>query len=248
MTVGSTGRCRGTRGFSVLEALVSLLLLGALLQICWGVAAAQRRSLLRLERRTELLDAERTVWWVLSSETAAGRAGRDWRVDVPDVLTLRAFRGRGVVCRPGLDEDGWMAVRYRGWRQPDPRKDSLLVLDAAGRWSARALAGRVADPEACPDGSDPTAERWLPEPPPAGAPVLARLFEPGSYHLEDASFRYRRGPGGRQPLTAPVLDRRGSGLEPASGGARVRFRGLPLRPPERATPPDTGWSRPLEGG
>ena len=36
-------------------------------------------------------------------------------------------------------------------------------------------------------------------------PILLRFFETGSYHLGDDALRYRRGSGGRQPLTEPVL-------------------------------------------
>ena len=36
------------------------------------------------------------------------------------------------------------------------------------------------------------------------AMVVARLFERGSYHLSDATLRYRRGASGRQPLTPEV--------------------------------------------
>jgi hypothetical protein len=57
---------------------------------------------------------------------------------------------------------------------------------------------------ACPGG----ARRWredgrrdgllVPEP---TDPVLGRIFEGGSYHFSGGALRYRRGAGGRQPLT-----------------------------------------------
>ncbi len=58
--------------------------------------------------------------------------------------------------------------------------------------------------------------RWIWSDPGGGQPVLARNFEIGSYHLADGAFRYQRGNGRRQPLTAERLSEL-SGFR-ASGG------------------------------
>lgn len=247
---GGGGFPSGRTGFSALEVVVALLLLSALLRLSWGVSSAQRRAIAALVARSDVLTAERTVWWVLRAETAAGRAGNDWRVTGPGVLGLRAFRGRGVPCPddPGAGE--WVDVRYVGWRAPDPAKDSALALDGTGRWTPTALVarGRGEERAGCPARGMERRERWRLRPPPRRPVVLLRVFEPGSYHLEDAAFRYRRGAGGRQPLTAEVLDPEGSGMTAAPEGLEVRFRGL-ARGPEGTEPAaDTGWTRILRGG
>jgi hypothetical protein len=239
----------GTRGFTVVETLIALLLFAGVVQLCAAVAAAQRRGLLRMVERGDVLEAERTVWWVLSTETAAGRAGRDWAIAAPDVLELRAFRGRALICPGPVDPEGWVAVRYRGWRLPEPAKDSVLTLDVAGLWRARRLASRSTIEGSCRPEPGERSERWRLDPPSVHRLVLARLFERGSYHLEDASFRYRRGAGGRQPLTTAVLDESVSGLSAGPGTAvEVRFRGVAGRRAAGGAPVDSGWVRPLHGG
>jgi hypothetical protein len=203
-----------------------------------------------LVARSDVLTAERILWGVVRTETASGRAGRDWRVTAPGILGLRAFRGRGVPCPDDPGGEEWVEVRYVGWRVPDPAKDSVLVLDGAGRWTATELIarGRGDEREGCPARGTERRERWRLRPPPRRPVVLLRLFESGSYHLEDAAFRYRRGAGGRQPLTAEVLDRDGSGLARAGEALQVRFRGLAAGSDGTEPAPDTGWTRTLKGG
>ena len=53
---------------------------------------------------------------------------------------------------------------------------------------------------------------WTIEPPVTGA-LVARIFERGSYHVVGRALRYRRGLGGRQPLTPNVFDDDRSGME-----------------------------------
>jgi hypothetical protein len=53
--------------------------------------------------------------------------------------------------------------------------------------------------------------------------LLARVFERGSYHLEDRAIRYRLGEAGRQPLTAERLES-GSSLVANGGGVSMRLR------------------------
>jgi hypothetical protein len=79
----------------------------------------------------------------------------------------------------------------------------------------------------------------------------------GSYHLDDA-LRYRRGAGGRQPLTADVFASTsrfelspGASGAPASitadlapAAARGALRGLPVAPPLRLRVPLRNGARP----
>ena len=191
---------------------MSLLLTLLLAQLSWSVLLAARRTTARLTARAEALDTERLGWHVLSAEVRAGVAGRDWSVALSRVLPLRAFRGLGELCPGTSDAEGGL-VRYHGIRLADPAKDSLLLLTGAGEWRTVKLVARATTSLRCPGWEAGALERWRWDPPVAGV-LLARVFERGSYHLEDGALRYRLGEAGRQPLT---LER----LEAASTFARV---------------------------
>lgn len=217
----------GTLGVSLVEALVGLLLTALLVQTAWSIAASARRTARRVMERSEALETERVGWHVLSREVGAGLHGRDWSLEGPRVLPLRAFRGLAEVCPELADADG-AVVRYRGMRLPEPAKDSLLVLSASGEWHAVELVGRTADGPGCPawpveGGEGWRVERWRWEPSVRGA-LLARVYERGSYHLEDRAVRYRTGDGGRQPLTAERLDGTGSAFTVDAGALELRLR------------------------
>lgn len=237
---------RCAKGFTLVEVLVSLVLLAIILSVSWRVAATQKRAFERLLERQAILQAERTVSWVLATEVGAGRAAYDREVVEPDVLALRAFRGRGIPCVGRVSPDGWLPVRMSGWRLPEPTKDSVVLVDGEGRRAVVDLAERGSGPSPCRATGSERAEWWrLPS---AGGlePTILRYFERGSYHLEDAAFRYRRGRAGRQPLTEEVLDGVRSGLMRRGASIVVRFHPL-LRPDPSGgsalAASDTGWVR-----
>ena len=210
------------RGATVVEALVSLLLTFLIVELVWGLAAAARRAVVRLMEAEEALVTERVGWHVLQAEVRGGVPGRDWEVLDGTVLPVRAFRGVAEPCAE-VSSSG-AVVRYRGIRLPEPDKDSVLVLTGGGAWRAVRLASREAGGEACGAYEGGRVERWTWEPPVEG-PLLLRLYERGSYHLEDGAVRYRIGRGGRQPLTPEALAPDGSGFSRGPGGApTVRFR------------------------
>lgn len=236
-------------GFTVAETLVSLLLALLLVHVAWSVAASQRSAAARLVHRSETLAAERAVWWVMTEETGPGLEGRDWEVVEPGVLRVRAFRGGGAACPGVTSGEGWVAVRYRGWRVPDPDKDSVLYVDEAGHRGVADLVDRVRADVPCSLREGEHGEWLRLGDAPDARPVLARVWETGSYHLEDRAFRYLRGRAGRQPLTAEVLDRPGTDLRTDGDGAWLAFRGMrwPGTPPDAAPTGDSGWIRPLRG-
>ena len=194
-----TGILRDRKGVSLLEAVVSLLLLAAVIQGGWAVLAQHRVGAGRVAARAEALETVRTISWLLREETAGGRPGEDWWVDGSDSLVLRTFRGVGLVLGR---EEGQEEVRvcYRGVRSPNPQKDSVLLLGRDGLWSIHELQTRVRGKAVCPGLGGGGEEEWGLSPEPGDA-VLARVFERGSYHLVNGALRYRRGGGGRQPLT-----------------------------------------------
>jgi hypothetical protein len=137
---------------------------------------------------------------VLEEELGAARHGRDWAVDSAGVLSLRAFRGFGRVC-PAAGVEG-LTVLYRGERLPEAIRDSALVLREDGEWMSAPLTSVAAFASpSCAMSPGEAALRVAGPPTSARAAVLVRFFERGSYHLAEAAFRYRRGEGGRQPLT-----------------------------------------------
>ena len=212
-------------GASLVELLVVVLLMIALARATWGVLAGQLGATARAADASERLGVARLGRHVLVEERRAGRPGRDWLPPADDTISLRAFRGVALPCVSG-DPLPSVRVRYRGLRRADPDKDSLLVLGPDGRWRVRPLQEARADPdgdEACRGGGgDWRVELWTLPDPPAGF-VAARLFERGSYHLADGALRYRRGLGGRQPLTPEILEDGASRLEPADGRGTIRL-------------------------
>ena len=198
---------RPPRGFTLVELIVALLV------VSWiGAATLRAYAVLRTAgERTAAVSsathAQRVLRSVLRAELGTGAPGVDWAAHAPDSIRLRAFRATAIPCGPPVDST--LVVGVRGVRALDPSKDSVLVLTVDGRWEVAAVVGRVAgecDSRDMPFWStSPTeVERWTLRPMPV-APVLLRVFETGSYHLADGVLRYRRGAGGRQPLTEAVL-------------------------------------------
>jgi hypothetical protein len=194
---------RRRRGVTVIEVLLSLLLGLAVISLGWGALARQRSVATRLASEMDLLLAQRLGALVIGKELRSGMRGTDWMVLAPDSLSLRAFRGWGPVCGAGTDP-GRIVVAYLGERVANPAKDSVLILTVNG-WRLADLTARTANGGSCASGLGGAVERWTIDPPVGGA-LLARIFERGSYHIGEGALRYRRGLGGRQPLTPAVFD------------------------------------------
>jgi len=160
-------------------------------------AAAEGRLAAAAHDRARAADLARTAGLVLRGELRYA-AQEDFST-APDSVRLRAVRGSGVICgRTG----SVIRVRYRGIRRPDPEKDSALVMTDSATdgvaFSVVAVAGKGAN-GACGDGYRLTLDGV---PPDRG---LVLVYETGSYHLTGGALRYRRGSGGRQPVTETIL-------------------------------------------
>lgn len=200
---------RAVGGATLVETLVALLLGLFVLQTGMAAVGRTRSAHARAMERADALSAVRYTGALLRAETAAGRAGMDWIV-ADDSLALRAYRGTGLVCGEHQAPDV-LVVSYGGYRRPDPTKDSVEVVYPDGARAVLALTGVAAGPSTCwgvaLEGGLALAlalevGAFLP---PGG--VLARVFERGAYSLSDGALRYRRGAGGRQPLTPEILER-----------------------------------------
>lgn len=191
-------------------------LFGFVLAALAGFAGAQSRLVAHTHDRTRAGDLVRVAHIILGAELrTTGPA--DIAVLTPDSIRMRAIRGSGVIC--GLDGRE-ILLRYAGVRRPDPAKDSiLLVLQPSTAGDAYGLEAVAADARC--GGSLRLLLAGRPPDLPAG---VALVFETGVYSLAGA-LRYRRGAGGRQPLTEDLLD--ASGFEarsPATVHARLGFR------------------------
>lgn len=202
-------------------SLAELVLVAWLFALVMGAVAgfgAQQRRLAELQRdRIRLEEAIRTGTVVMGTELRHLTAG-DVRVDA-DSVRIRAFRGGGPVCEAGADV---VHVLYDGVRLPEPAKDSVLLLhgedervvplDVAASSSAcgGSVRLRFAEPLLeSPSGDSPAA------------PGMAWIFETGAYSLAAGAIRYRRGEGGRQPLTEVVLRDMGFEGTPTTLSARM---------------------------
>jgi type II secretory pathway component PulJ len=192
----------GRPGHALVELLVAALILCVIAVAASATFIAQSRLARRASDQSETLAAVRSGMAILSYELRALEPARDLASLGRDSARIRAFRGRGIVCA----RDSTSAhVRYSGLRSPDPAKDSILVLTAAGREGTAAVA--PVNPSQTPLCAGQPGETVL-----AFAPdtllvpgAIALIFEHGEYHLSSAALRYRRGAGGRQPLTPSVL-------------------------------------------
>jgi hypothetical protein len=206
-TLAPLSSAPGREGGLLIETVIALAL-GA---IVLGSLASLVTSGLRWTRwlidRSEALEVVRTTWVILGEEVRGGRANDDWRVDDSGVLQLRSFQGVARICEVDAATSDWW-VAYRGRRLPDPSRDSILALRPDGRWQSLDLASSTSSPgptEKCQSLDGESVLRWVVEGSGEAETILARTYETGSYHLVDGALRYRRGGGGRQPLTATRL-------------------------------------------
>ena len=211
-------------GLSLLELVVALAFFGLVAGGVYGSVAATERAGRMHARRLEVAEAFRTTVAVLGAEVRYVDPAADLAV-APDSVALRAFRGTAIVCG---EVGGDVRVRYRGLRDPDPAKDSVIVVGALGDGGPVALAASTSEAQGCAVLPGESLQRWtLGARYPVGTLLL--LFESGSYHLATGAFRYRRGAGGRQPITGSVLDVGASGFAPVPTGAAASEEGLTLR-------------------
>jgi hypothetical protein len=231
-------------GVLLLEVVFSLLLLSLLVSAGWTILARHVEVGNRVSHQASVLETIRTLAWLMGQETGVGLPGVDWNA-AGDSLPLRAFRGFALPER-----GSWVGQRvrvcFKGYRSPAPEKDSVLLLDANGAWTALDLTARAHLSSGCNGMAEWEEEEWVFSEARPGA-IFGRLYESGSYHLSDEALRYRRGRGGRQPVTPETLVV-GSFLDPPHGSGGVRWEVL-LKPAsgEKASGSEPG-SRSWRGG
>lgn len=213
------------RGFVLPEVMTALVLTG----IVAGALFAMIRTQVRLAsagiERTSRADALRVASLVIGAETRAV-APADIHGIGPDSLTVRIFRGTGIVC---AHEDDVTHVRYRGFRQPDPAKDSVLVADTE---EVVSVSGYATARPCHKTGEVSLALRLGGAPQRVGTVLL--VFETGTYYFSTRALRFRRGDEGRQPITDEMLDDRHTGFTPAGSAFSAR---ITMRAGQRAATP-----------
>ncbi|HEX7089574.1 MAG TPA: prepilin-type N-terminal cleavage/methylation domain-containing protein [Longimicrobiales bacterium] len=206
------------RGFSLLELLLTLALGGIVASALFGLLHGQERLARAQADSVTAAEALRVSAAILGGELRLLAPAEDLALATPESVAVRAFRGFGVVCG---SIGGEILVRRRGLRAPDPAKDSVLLVRPDSPATPVPLLGAAPAPAACAAAAGEEVERWAlgaEALPAAGSPLL--LYEAGTYALTGAALRYRRGEGGRQPLTVAWLDDAASGFElrDAAGG------------------------------
>jgi prepilin-type N-terminal cleavage/methylation domain-containing protein len=229
-------------GFTLVEVMAAMTLLGAATALIYGSLAAQVRLARAASERAAAAEAVRTA-----SHVVAGEIRRMTATDVAatsaDSMAVRAFRGIALVCGSGGDR---ITVRYRGDRLPDPAKDSVVAVDDTEQRTAHLAESRPAITGACLPEQGERVLDWRIAPPLDSAGVLL-VFERGSYYISARALRYRRGAEGRQPLTAELirhppsrfdLDDGVLTLHLAAGRLpHIRIRAVLQRDPAAAQPP-----------
>lgn len=199
------GRAGVTLPELVLVAWLFVLVLLAVARF----AGAQSRLVATTHYRVRQEELLRVATVVLDRELRT-LTPHDFGPVIGDSIRLRAVRGSGPLCGPGSGKE--VVIQYRGTRRPDPEKDSLLLVSQGGTsGSAYAVRGAARD-DACAAALRVTLD---PAPPPTAG--FALVYETGVYSISSGALRYRRGAGGRQPLTEAVL-----------AGGHIRPRGPTL--------------------
>lgn len=217
------------RGHALLELLTAATLLGMVGTAAAALLQAQSRLARTMADRAAANESIRTARDILTAELRE-LTPSDVRAVARDSLALRLFRGWAIVCDV---RDSTATLRLRGARDPEPNKDSLLIVGEETTRSFRRSA-RVA---ACDHVSGERLLAVVTEPPLSPGRVLA-VFESGVYHWHAHALRYRRAAEGRQPLTDELIDHRRSEFAAVPGG--VSFQIVPrtnnARPFTRVVP------------
>lgn len=213
-------------GVSLVELCVAMAINGIVLTALVGVLTGMRRAAGRHGERVAAAASVRVVESVLASELRAIAPAADLRAVAEDSVALRVFRGTGVVCSIA---GGQPLVLYRGARNPEPVKDSVVVIRAPGAEVVVPLRAAARAPAGC--GTALGEELFTMDLDSAGIGALLLVFESGSYHLTSRAFRYRLGAAGRQPLTHENFQSAAGFLSSTSAASITAFL------PERTTSP-----------
>jgi len=205
-------------GFSLAELIVTLTATTLIVAVLVGVLVAQLRLGNAIALRSGGNDAMRSAVAVLTGEVRRGTL-TDVRALSADSLSLRAFRGTGIICAAGA---AGILVRYRGDRLPNADKDSALVVRGDSSRVFRVVEAHSVSGGCSAEGEESIVAMQISSTAvPRDGVVL--IFESGSYYLTTRALRYRIGAEGRQPLTAEFFNDAVTQFLPATGMLGPRF-------------------------
>jgi hypothetical protein len=203
------------RGHVFVELVVTLAVSAILAAAFSSMVVTQLQAARTVTARVQAAMAARVVFHVLPAELRLARPWADIRSLAGDSVAARLPRLSGSICGRAA---GRLWIRVTGLREPDVRKDSVLVVSATGEL-AFALAGASEDPAGCaPLPGFATYRIDAPAAAPGGGAVV--VFESGSYYLRERALRFRIGAEGRQPLTEEVFLDGMSGLAASPDSTR----------------------------
>lgn len=188
---------RRHRGFTVVEAMIAIVLFGLVGQTLLGLLTASQRLFRSQAERAALQATVRAGALLLPAELRA-LSGRDLLAIAPDQLTYRAMRLTGVACRVSPAGITLRPELMYGYRSVAAGRDSLLIFVEGDlsrpdddRWQAVAVTG-PATTSVCPDGSaaltlpaavPPAAVSVSPAVPVRGFEVMQlRLYQSGGQY------------------------------------------------------------------
>jgi hypothetical protein len=190
---------RARAGIAVTELVVTLAITAILAAGLGSVLLTHLRVTRMVAARVAAADAIRLAVHALPTELRLALLPADIHGFSATSVAFRLPRLSGTVCARAVDR---VWLRLSGMRVPDPVKDSVLFISAAGE-SALALAGLSEDPARCA-GRPGSGTYRLDAPADTQAAALL-VFESGTYYLRDRALRFRIGAEGRQPLTEEVF-------------------------------------------
>lgn len=244
---------RSARGFTVVELLVTMVLMGLVVSAVLRALGAQRRFYARQARILDARHALRASTAILGSELRDISAlDGDLYAVGPDSVALRSTVGFGVVCQVDAGA-GVLALTHVSGHLRLTGGDSLLVFAEGGvrddddAWIVLPITGISASGLSCASGEAPQrvlstggslAGVWV------GSPI--RLFRPYAYRLYQApdgrwwlGRRLRSDPD-YLPVAGPLAPPAESGLllsyydgsgQPTADAARVRRVQIDVRAP-----------------
>jgi hypothetical protein len=212
---------RARDGVALLEVMTSAVLLGIVCATCTMLLRAQTLVLRNSAEHAAGDEALRTGRVIVGGELRALTRADVYAVG-KDSIALRAFRGWAIVCD---GHNGQYSLRYRGLRDPDAAKDSLLVFG-----TSQVAAFKLVTRTACVLIADEQAVQLTTTLPLSNGAIVL-LFESGAYSLGTNALRYHRGAEARQPMTDELVDVRGSAFAAdTSGNLALTLRTRPDGP------------------
>jgi len=187
-------------GFTIIELLVALATGAMVSTALVSVLLTQLRLTRLVAARVSAADAIRLALYVLPTELRLASQATDFHGLGADSVALRLPRASGAVCARAA---GRLWIRASGMREPDPAKDSLLLVYQSGETAAPLNGLSTGESGPCAPLAGLTIYR-VDTPADSGAAAVV-IFESGTYYLRDRALRFRLGDEGRQPLTEEVF-------------------------------------------